>query len=97
MAFTTLSHISPDVKVAQIPADVSKEADVDAAVKQTVDIFGRIDFCFNAAGISGTNGAIADLEVGRLDKILDVNLRGLWLCERAQIRQFLKQEVRDVK
>lgn len=47
--------------------------------------------------MAGEFGGIADLEVSELDKVLGLNLRGVWLCERAQIRQFLKQEERAVK
>ncbi|PBP19783.1 NAD(P)-binding protein, partial [Diplocarpon rosae] len=78
------------------PTDCSKEAEVEAAVTATVDDFGRIDVCFNAAGMSGEFGGTAALEIEDIDRVLGLNLRGLWLCERAQIRQFLKQEMRDV-
>lgn len=47
--------------------------------------------------MGGKSGGIADMEVGDLDKVLGLNLRGVWLCERAQIRQFLKQEERAVR
>lgn len=52
--------------------------------------------CFNAAGMGGNSAGIADLATADLDKVLNLNLRGVWLCERAQIRQFLKQEERSV-
>lgn len=86
----------PDVVIIAVTADCSDETDVNSAVQTAVDQFGRLDICFNAAGISGNGGAIADTDVSELDRILGVNLRGLWLCERAQIRQMMKQELRDV-
>lgn len=61
--------------------------------------FGRLDVCFNAAGMgAGPEGpaAIADTSSQNLDAVLGLNLRGVWLCERAEIRQMLKQEMRDV-
>lgn len=52
--------------------------------------------CFNAAGITGKIEPTADAKVEDLDEVLGVNLKGLWLCERAELQQFLKQEERNV-
>ncbi|TVY80757.1 Levodione reductase [Lachnellula suecica] len=95
-ASESLAVIETSVEVLHIAIDVSKEELVEQAVAATVEKFGRLDFCFNAAGISGTNAGIADLTVEDLDKVLDINLKGVWLCERAQIRQMLKQEMREL-
>ncbi|KAJ8070073.1 hypothetical protein OCU04_000469 [Sclerotinia nivalis] len=65
-------------------------------MSETIQKFGRIDICFNAAGIMGTLTGTTDADSVLLDKVLDVNLKGLWFCERAELRQFLKQEERDV-
>jgi NAD(P)-dependent dehydrogenase (short-subunit alcohol dehydrogenase family) len=96
-ASKSLSVIDASVNVIRISIDVSKEEQVEQAVAATVEKFGRIDVCLNAAGISGKPGGVADLTVADLDKVLDVNLKGVWFCERAQIRQMLKQELRDVR
>jgi len=63
-----------------------------------VSEFGRLDVCVNAAGIPsvGPRAKSDGLEKGDVEGVLGVNLMGVWLCERAQIRQFLKQEMRDV-
>ncbi len=66
-------------------------------MQKTVEKFGRLDMCFNAAGMSGASRGIADMDVSEMDKVLGLNLRGVWLCERAQIRQFLKQEERPLR
>ncbi|CZT02415.1 related to dehydrogenase [Rhynchosporium agropyri] len=95
-ASTSLQASSPKAKILQIKADCSSEGDVNGAVEKTVAEFGRLDVCFNAAGMGGGFGGIAELEVSELDRVLELNLRGVWLCERAQIRQFLKQEMRAV-
>ncbi|KAH7323586.1 hypothetical protein BKA65DRAFT_511077 [Rhexocercosporidium sp. MPI-PUGE-AT-0058] len=95
-AAQNLQSSSPSAQILQIAADCSFESEVNAAVQKTVEAFGRLDVCFNAAGIGGKFGGIADLEVGDLDRVLGLNLRGVWLCERAQIRQFLKQEERSL-
>ena len=46
--------------------------------------------------MSGSPSKIAEMETETLDKVLGLNLRGVWLCERAEIRQMMKQEERDV-
>lgn len=95
-AVTDLQSSSPQAKILPIAVDCSSESGVNDAVEKTVEKFGRLDVCFNAAGMSGASGGIADLDVSEMDKVLGLNLRGVWLCERAQIRQFLKQEERAV-
>tara|TARA_R110002060_G_scaffold75049_1_gene84570 strand:- start:548 stop:976 length:429 start_codon:yes stop_codon:yes gene_type:complete len=96
-AATDLQSSSTQAQILQIAADCSSESDVDGAVQKTVEKFGRLDMCFNAAGMSGASRGIADMDVSEMDKVLGLNLRGVWLCERAQIRQFLKQEERPLR
>ena len=93
---SSLSTIDASAQVLKIGCDCSSEEAVEAAVAKTVETFGRIDFCFNAAGMSGSAGAITEIETSGLDKVLGLNLRGVWLCERAEIRQMMRQELRDV-
>ncbi|EPE29053.1 NAD(P)-binding Rossmann-fold containing protein [Glarea lozoyensis ATCC 20868] len=93
---TALTQLSPKTEVLILPTDVSQEQEVEAAVKQTVDRFGRIDIAFLAAGISGSMEAFETSEVEALDKVLGVNLRGVWLCERAVVKVMLGQEERGL-
>jgi len=95
-AVSSLSKSNAEVEVLSVVADCSKEEDVERAVAETVEKFGKLDVCFNAAGISGETAKIADMSVDNLDRVLGINLRGVWLCERAQIRQMLKQDLRDL-
>lgn len=95
-AVSSLSAIDASAQVLKLGCDCSSEEAVEAAVSETVATFGRIDFCFNAAGMSGVPNPIAEGDSKNLDTVLGLNLRGVWLCERAEIRQFLKQELRDV-
>ncbi|KAF7856101.1 hypothetical protein EAF04_010055 [Stromatinia cepivora] len=95
-AAENLLSLSKKTTILILPSDVSVEAEVDRAMSQTIQKFGRIDICLNAAGIMGKPTGTADADSVSLDQVLDVNLKGLWLCERAELRQFLKQEERDV-
>lgn len=72
-------------------ADVSKAGDVEALIGKTVVAFGRLDYAFNNAGIEGQLATTADCTEENFDRILAVNLRGLWLCLRYEIQQMLGQ------
>jgi NAD(P)-dependent dehydrogenase (short-subunit alcohol dehydrogenase family) len=73
----SLSWLNPSAKILAIGADCSIEQQVEDAVTKTVETFGRIDVCFNAAGISGAQGGIVEQTVEDLDTVLGVNLKGL--------------------
>ncbi|KXL43764.1 hypothetical protein M433DRAFT_91279 [Acidomyces richmondensis BFW] len=79
------------IEILQIEMDVSREAEVNSAVEQTVKRFGRIDIGVNNAGI-GEAGRTDQLGLDKWQKVLSVDLDGVWLCQRAQIRQMLRQE-----
>jgi NAD(P)-dependent dehydrogenase (short-subunit alcohol dehydrogenase family) len=84
-------HSDLEIKVLEL--DVSKETSIEQAIDETVAQFGRIDFAINNAGIAGPSKPTTDVGIGDWQKLLDVNLTGVWLCQRAEIRQMLKQDV----
>lgn len=92
-----LAEKSKDVKAITVVADVSISNDVDRAIAATIAAFGRIDYCVNSAGTGGEFAPIAEQREEVLDKTLAINVKGIWLCERAQITQMLKQELRSLK
>lgn len=63
------------------PADVTSEEDVRNAIAQTVERFGAIDVMVNNAGV-GLFKPIADLTVEEFDRVVDVDLRGVFLCTK---------------
>jgi NAD(P)-dependent dehydrogenase (short-subunit alcohol dehydrogenase family) len=71
--------------------DVSRAEDVKAALDQTVETFGRLDFAFNNAGVEQPIMATADLTEKEWDRIVDINLRGVFLCMRHEIPLMVKQ------
>lgn len=74
-----------------VKADVSKTADVQALVAKTVEKFGRVDTAFNNAGIEGNWTPIVEQSEEDFDRVLDINLKGVWLCLKYQLQQMLKQ------
>lgn len=64
---------------AYLHSDVSREADVKAAVAFALERFGRLDCLFNNAGISGPTGPIEEVPVEDFDEALAVLLRGVFL------------------
>lgn len=75
-----------------IRCDVSDEASVQCLVSQVVSKFGRLDAAFNNAGIEGEQAPTGDCTTSNFDHVISVNLRGVWLCMREELRQMAKQE-----
>ena len=74
-----------------IRCDVSDEASVASLIATIVNEFGRLDAAFNNAGIEGRQAMTADSGVENFDRVLSVNLRGVFLCLREEVRRMLKQ------
>jgi len=79
-----------------IKCDVSMEKDVEALIKETVRIFGRLDFAFNNAGVGPDGKRVPVLPITELtediwDRTIDVNLKGAFFCMKHEIRQMIKQ------
>ncbi len=66
-----------------LPADVTDEAQVDAAFQALKQRFGRLDLLFNNAGISAIGVPIDELSVAQWRAVVDTNLTGSFLCARA--------------
>ena len=74
-----------------VKTDVSKATEVDALVRETVERFGRLDVAFNNAGIEGVFAPIIRQSEEDWDRTIAINLKGVWLCLKYEIRQMLKQ------
>jgi NAD(P)-dependent dehydrogenase (short-subunit alcohol dehydrogenase family) len=72
-------------------ADVSKSADVEAAVAEALAAYGRLDCAFNNAGIGGAGRLTHEYSEEEWNRVIAVNLTGVWLCMKAEITQMLKQ------
>ncbi len=65
-----------------VPGDVSKEADVERLAKAAFDTFGQVDILVSNAGV-GKNGTVATLTTEDYDWMMNINMRGCWLCTKA--------------
>ena len=75
-----------------VRCDVSRAEDVKAALAKTVEVFGRLDFAFNNAGIEPKKPApTAEYDEEEWDRIFAINLRGMFLCMKHEIPLMLKQ------
>ncbi len=74
-----------------IKVDVSNAADVEAMVNAVVDTYGRIDCAYNNAGIEGRLASTDEYPEDVFDKVIDINLTGVWLCMKYELPHMLKQ------
>jgi NAD(P)-dependent dehydrogenase (short-subunit alcohol dehydrogenase family) len=76
-------------KATAVKTDVSKAEDVERLVAHAIDTYGRLDYAVNNAGIEGAIANIVDLEEDDWDRVLDINLKGNYLCLRYEARAML--------
>jgi len=78
-------------EAAYCEADVSKETDIQAMVNTAVEMYGRLDCAVNNAGIDGDTARTADCSTENWNKVIGINLTGVFLGLKYQIPQMLKQ------
>jgi len=75
-----------------IPCDVTNDTQVQALVTSTIEIYGKLDIAFNNAGIEIEQSKLADGDEAIFDKIMDVNVKGVWRCMKHQIPALLAND-----
>lgn len=73
-----------------IRADVADAGEVEALIRQTVALYGRLDCALNNAGITGDVAATADCTLEDWERVMRVNLFGVWYCMKYEIPEMLK-------
>ena len=75
-----------------VHADVSRPDDVAALVAQVISTYGRLDCAYNNAGIEGhMTGRLHEYPEDVWDRLIDINLKGVWLCLKHEIAQMMQQ------
>lgn len=74
-----------------IKCDVSREEDIKGAIQETIKTYGRLDFAFNNAGIEGKQALTSDCSTENWNQVIEINLKGVWLCMKYQILEMLRQ------
>lgn len=79
-------------QITAIQADVSKSGEVKSMIDKVVEDYGRIDILINNAAVFAESVRIMDIEEEEWDRIMTTNLKGVFLCAKAVIKQMIKQK-----
>ena len=83
--------ISAGHKAKAICCNVADEDDVASMIESTVASFGRLDAAYNNAGVQSPLMNLTDVKGAEYDRVVDINLRGVWNCMKYELRQMQKQ------
>jgi NAD(P)-dependent dehydrogenase (short-subunit alcohol dehydrogenase family) len=78
-------------RVLAVACDVTDRGQVKAMIDQTVAAYGRLDAAFNNAGVNCDGAPVLETEDDEFDSIVNVNLRGVWNCMKAELRPMMAQ------
>lgn len=81
-----------DLEVLVLHTDMANEESIVTSIGETIKVFGRIDYAINNAGTGGALAPSTDVSNGEFRTAIDINLVGLWVGQREEIRHMLKQE-----
>lgn len=78
------------IEACFVQTDVANRDEIECMVSHCIRRFGRLDYAFNNAGIEGSVGvSVADYEEEVWDRVMAINLKGVWLCMKYQIPEML--------
>ncbi|MFC4931925.1 SDR family oxidoreductase [Massilia sp. GCM10023247] len=87
---TAATIVQQGGKALFVQANVTRAQEVEALVDKTVHHYGRLDCAVNCAGVQDDSLRLAEIEEDSFDRIMDVNVKGVWLSMKYQIRQMVK-------
>ena len=74
-----------------VKTDVSRESEVESLIKTTMDTYGRLDCAHNNAGINGDLDSVTTCTEENWDRVMNINVKGVWLCLKYEIPRMKKQ------
>jgi NAD(P)-dependent dehydrogenase (short-subunit alcohol dehydrogenase family) len=74
-----------------VTCDVTDTAQVAAMIERAVSTYGRLDAAFNNAGVNSDSAAFLETSDDEFDRVMSVNLRGVWNCMKSELRQMTAQ------
>jgi NAD(P)-dependent dehydrogenase (short-subunit alcohol dehydrogenase family) len=74
-----------------VRSDVSSETDVRSLIQKTVESYGQLDIAFNNAGLEGSLKPLHAQSIEEFDRLIAINVRGMFLCMKYEIQQMLTQ------
>ena len=78
-------------EVLAVTCDVAEPGQVETAIARTVERFGRLDCAFNNAGVENKAASVHEIHMDEWDRILDINLRGTFICMKHELAQMVAQ------
>jgi NAD(P)-dependent dehydrogenase (short-subunit alcohol dehydrogenase family) len=78
-------------EVLVIACDVSNPEQVEAAIGRVIETFGELDIAFNNAGVENKAAPVHEIELEEWGRILDINLRGTFVCMKHELAQMVRQ------
>jgi NAD(P)-dependent dehydrogenase (short-subunit alcohol dehydrogenase family) len=84
----------PDIEVLPLQMNVRSSAEVKSGIAETIKKFGRLDVAVNNAGIGGSGAPTHEVEEEEWQRVLDVDLNGVWRCQKEELAVMMKQEDR---
>jgi NAD(P)-dependent dehydrogenase (short-subunit alcohol dehydrogenase family) len=82
----------PSIEVLPLQMNVRNAAEVKSGIAETVQRFGRLDVAVNNAGIGGSGNKTHEIEEEEFARVVDVDLHGVWRCQREELAIMMKQE-----
>jgi len=83
--------IATNSEVGYIKVDVTEAEQVEQMIQQTISLWGRFDILVNSAGVLGPRIRTDKYPEADFDKIIDINVKGLWQCMKTALRYFTEQ------
>jgi len=74
-----------------VTCDVTDTAQVEAMIERAVSTYGRLDAAFNNAGVNTEAAAFLETSDNEFERVMNVNLRGVWNCMKGELRQMMAQ------